>query len=434
MFVNGVNYDRGGILKILLIGGGGRESALAWKLSQSSRVDKLFIAPGNAGTAEYGINLNFNADNLLALNEFALKEKIDLTVVGPEVPLAEGIVDLFKSNELKIFGPGKNAAKLESSKIYSKKFLKKHKIPTAKYESFKDPERAIDYIKSETLPLVVKADGLAAGKGVTVAMTEEEALTAIDTIMIDKKFGKAGSEIIIEEYLEGEEATILAFCDGKSIKTMPAAQDYKAAYDGGNGPNTGGMGAYAPAPVVNSSIEPKIKKTIIEPTLQALKTEGINFKGIIYFGLMITGNEAKVLEYNVRFGDPEAQVVLPLLDTDLVDIMEAVIKEELDQIEISWKNKKALCVVMASGGYPVEYEKGREIKGIQEAEGSEDIIVFQAGTSFEEAKLLTDGGRVLAVTALGNSFKEVIDKAYASVEKIHFEDFHIRKDIGHKAL
>ncbi len=434
MFVNGVNYDRGGILKILLIGGGGRESALAWKLSQSSRVDKLFIAPGNAGTAEYGINLNFNADNLLALNEFALKEKIDLTVVGPEVPLAEGIVDLFKSNELKIFGPGKNAAKLESSKIYSKKFLKKHKIPTAKYESFKDPERAIDYIKSETLPLVVKADGLAAGKGVTVAMTEEEALTAIDTIMIDKKFGKAGSEIIIEEYLEGEEATILAFCDGKSIKTMPAAQDHKAAYDGGNGPNTGGMGAYAPAPVVNSSIEPKIKKTIIEPTLQALKTEGINFKGIIYFGLMITGNEAKVLEYNVRFGDPEAQVVLPLLDTDLVDIMEAVIKEELDQIEISWKNKKALCVVMASGGYPVEYEKGREIKGIQEAEGSEDIIVFQAGTSFEEAKLLTDGGRVLAVTALGNSFKEVIDKAYASVEKIHFEDFHIRKDIGHKAL
>lgn len=421
-------------MKILLIGSGGRETGLAWKLSESSRVHKLFIAPGNPGTAEFGTNLNIDAGNLSALNEFALKEKVDLTVVGPEAPLAAGIVDLFKSNGLKIFGPEQKAAQLESSKIFSKNLLKKYRIPTAKYEVFKDPEKAKRYIKSETLPLVVKADGLAAGKGVTVAMTEKEALAAIDEIMIAKKFGEAGSEIVIEEYLEGEEATILAFCDGKSIKTMPAAQDHKAAYDGGKGPNTGGMGAYAPAPVVNRSIEKKIKKTIIEPTLKALNTEDIDFKGIIYFGLMITGNEAKVLEYNVRLGDPEAQVILPLLKTDLVDIIEAVLSGKLDRLEISWKDKKALCVVMASGGYPVEYEKGKVITGIKEAEKSEDIIVFQAGTSSKEAKLLTDGGRVLAVTALGDSFKDVIAKAYDGVGKIYFEDFQIRNDIGHKAV
>jgi len=421
-------------LKILLIGSGGRESALAWKLSQSSKVDELFIAPGNAGTAEYGTNLQIAADNLLALNEFALKEKVDLTVVGPEIPLAAGIVDLFKKDGLKVFGPNKKAAQLESSKIFSKNLLKKYKIPTAEYESFNDPDRAIEYIKSKTPPLVVKADGLAAGKGVTVAQSEKEALAAVEEIMLDKKFGDAGSNIIIEDYLEGEEATILAFCDGRSIKTMPAAQDHKAAYNGGEGPNTGGMGAYAPAPVVDQDIELKIKEKIIEPTLEALNTESIDFKGIIYFGLMINGDEAKVLEYNARFGDPEAQVILPLLETDLIDIMEAVLNQKLDQIEIKWKDRKALCVVMASGGYPVKYKKGLEITGIKEAEKIEDMIVFQAGTRLEKDRLLTDGGRVLAVTALGNSFKEVIDKAYTGVEKIDFENYHIRNDIGHKAL
>ncbi len=421
-------------MKILLIGSGGRESALAWKLSQSSKVDELFIAPGNAGTAEYGTNLQIAADNLLALNEFALKEKVDLTVVGPEIPLAAGIVDLFKKDGLKVFGPNKKAAQLESSKIFSKNLLKKYKIPTAEYESFNDPDRAIEYIKSKTPPLVVKADGLAAGKGVTVAQSEKEALAAVEEIMLDKKFGDAGSNIIIEDYLEGEEATILAFCDGRSIKTMPAAQDHKAAYNGGEGPNTGGMGAYAPAPVVDQDIELKIKEKIIEPTLEALNTESIDFKGIIYFGLMINGDEAKVLEYNARFGDPEAQVILPLLETDLIDIMEAVLNQKLDQIEIKWKDRKALCVVMASGGYPVKYKKGLEITGIKEAEKIEDMIVFQAGTRLEKDRLLTDGGRVLAVTALGNSFKEVIDKAYTGVEKIDFENYHIRNDIGHKAL
>ncbi len=421
-------------MKILLIGSGGRESALAWKLSQSSKVDELFIAPGNAGTAEYGTNLQIAADNLLALNEFALKEKVDLTVVGPEIPLAAGIVDLFNKDGLKVFGPNKKAAQLESSKIFSKNLLEKYKIPTAEYESFNDPDRAIEYIKSKTPPLVVKADGLAAGKGVTVAQSEKEALAAVEEIMLDKKFGDAGSKIIIEDYLEGEEATILAFCDGRSIKTMPAAQDHKAAYNGGEGPNTGGMGAYAPAPIVDQDIELKIKERIIEPTLAALNTEGIDFKGIIYFGLMINGDEAKVLEYNARFGDPEAQVILPLLETDLIDIMEAVLNQKLDQIEIKWKDRKALCVVMASGGYPVKYKKGLEITGIKEAEKIEDMIVFQAGTRLEKDGLLTNGGRVLAVTALGNSFKEVIDKAYTGVEKINFENYHIRNDIGHKAL
>jgi len=421
-------------LKILLIGSGGRESALAWKLSQSSKVDELFIAPGNAGTAEYGTNLQIAADNLLALNEFALKEKVDLTVVGPEIPLAAGIVDLFNKDGLKVFGPNKKAAQLESSKIFSKNLLEKYKIPTAEYESFNDPDRAIEYIKSKTPPLVVKADGLAAGKGVTVAQSEKEALAAVEKIMLYKKFGDAGSKIIIEDYLEGEEATILAFCDGRSIKTMPAAQDHKAAYNGGEGPNTGGMGAYAPAPIVDQDIELKIKERIIEPTLAALNTEGIGFKGIIYFGLMINGDEAKVLEYNARFGDPEAQVILPLLETDLIDIMEAVLNQKLDQIEIKWKDRKTLCVVMASGGYPVKYKKGLEITGIKEAEKIEDMIVFQAGTRLEKDGLLTNGGRVLAVTALGNSFKEVIDKAYTGVEKIDFENYHIRNDIGHKAL
>ena len=421
-------------MKILLIGSGGRESALAWKLSQSSRVDELFIAPGNAGTAEYGTNLQIAADNLLALNEFALKEKVDLTVVGPEIPLAAGLVDLFNKDGLKVFGPNKKAAQLESSKIFSKNLLEKYKIPTAEYESFNDPDRAIEYIKSKTPPLVVKADGLAAGKGVTVAQSEKEALAAVEKIMLDKKFGEAGSKIIIEEYLEGEEATILAFCDGRSIKTMPAAQDHKAAYNGGEGPNTGGMGAYAPAPIVDQDIESKIQEKIIEPTLAALNTEGIDFKGIIYFGLMINGDEAKVLEYNARFGDPEAQVILPLLETDLIDIMEAVLNQKLDQIEIKWKDRKALCVVMASGGYPVKYKKGLEITGIKEAEKIEDMIVFQAGTRLEKDRLLTNGGRVLAVTALGNSFKEVIDKAYTGVGKIDFENYHIRNDIGHKAL
>jgi phosphoribosylamine--glycine ligase len=421
-------------MNILLIGSGGRENVLAWKLAESSRVDELYIAAGNPGTAEYGENLGFDESNQQALLEFALKEKIDITVVGPEAPLAAGIADLFEDHGLKVFGPNQSSARLESSKAFSKDLMQKYKIPTAAYESFTEAKKAADYIKAKGAPIVVKASGLAAGKGVIVAQTEAEALAAVETIMKDEKFGEAGAKVVIEEFLDGEEATILAFCDGQTIVPMIASQDHKPAYDGGKGPNTGGMGAYAPAPVVTEEIKKEFETEIMEPTLKALQSEGLDFKGIIYFGLMIKDGKAKVLEYNVRFGDPEAQVVLPLLETDLIEIMEAVIEGSLDQIDIKWKNQKALCVVMASGGYPVEYEKGKEITGIKTAESAEDIIVFQAGTKLKDDKLLTAGGRVLAVTALGDSFQEVIDKAYAGVEKINFEDFHIRNDIGHKAL
>ncbi|MEC9489625.1 MAG: phosphoribosylamine--glycine ligase [Halanaerobiales bacterium] len=421
-------------MNILLIGSGGRENALAWKLSQSSRVDELYIAAGNPGTAEYGQNLDFDESNQKALLEFALKEKIDITVVGPEAPLAAGIVDFFEEHGLKVFGPNQSAARLESSKAFSKELMHKYKIPTAEYESFTEADKAVEYIKQKGAPIVVKASGLAAGKGVIVAQTEAEALAAVETIMKDEKFGDAGEKVVIEEFLEGEEATILAFCDGQTVVPMIASQDHKPAYEGGKGPNTGGMGAYAPAPVVTGQIKADFKTEIMEPTLKALQSEGLEFKGIIYFGLMIKDGKAKVLEYNVRFGDPEAQVVLPLLETDLVDVMEAVIEDELDQIKINWKQQKALCVVMASGGYPIEYEKGKEITGIKAAESAEDIIVFQAGTRLENGKIMTDGGRVLAVTALGENFQEVIDRAYSGVEKIDFADFQIRKDIGQKAL
>jgi len=421
-------------MNILLIGSGGRENVLAWKLAESSRVDELYIAAGNPGTAEYGENLGFDESNQQALLEFALKEKIDITVVGPEAPLAAGIADLFEDHGLKVFGPNQSSARLESSKAFSKDLMQKYKIPTAAYESFTEAEKAADYIKAKGAPIVVKASGLAAGKGVIVAQTEAEALAAVETIMKDEKFGQAGEKVVIEEFLEGEEATILAFCDGKTIVPMIASQDHKPAYDGGEGPNTGGMGAYAPAPVVSDQIMEAFRVEIMKPTKKALQSEGLNFKGIIYFGLMINAGKVKVLEYNVRFGDPEAQVILPLLETDLVDIMEAVITGDLDQLEIKWKDQKALCVVMASGGYPVKYEKGKEIYGIEDAESAEDIIVFQAGTELKDGKLLTAGGRVLAVTALGDSLQEVIDKAYKGVEKIYFEDFHIRNDIGQKAL
>src|SRR6056297_1285257 len=421
-------------MNILLIGSGGRENALAWKLAQSSRVEELYIAAGNPGTKEFGENLDFDESNQEALLEFALKEKIDITVVGPEAPLAAGIVDLFEEHGLKVFGPNKSAARLESSKAFSKELMQKYQIPTAAYKSFTEAEKAVEYIKEKGAPIVVKASGLAAGKGVIVAQTEKEAVEAVETIMKDEKFGEAGARVVIEEFLEGEEATILAFCDGQTIVPMIASQDHKPAYDGGKGPNTGGMGAYAPAPVVNEQIKEKFQAEIMEPTLKALQSEGLDFKGIIYFCLMIKDSKAKILEYNVRFGDPEAQVVLALLKTDLVDIMEAVVEKKLDQVEIKWSDQKALCVVMASGGYPIEYEKGKEITGIKDAESAEDIIVFQAGTRLEGDKLLTDGGRVLAVTALGNSFSEVIEKAYSGVEKINFEGFHIRNDIGQKAL
>ncbi len=421
-------------MKILLIGSGGRENALAWKLAKSSKVEELFIAPGNPGTAEFAKNIDFKSDDQKSLLEFALKEKIDITVVGPEAPLAAGIVDLFKENGIKIFGPEKLAAQLEGSKVFAKNLMEKYDIPTAEYQSFSDPQKAAAYIREKGAPIVVKAEGLAAGKGVIVAQKVEEAVNAVEKIMIDEKFGEAGEQIVVEEYLEGEEATILSFCDGETIIPMIPSQDHKPAYDGGKGPNTGGMGAYAPAPVVTPELMEYFKENIMQKTLDALKSEDIDFKGIIYFGLMIKNGEAKVLEYNVRFGDPEAQVVLPLLKTDLVEIIEAVLEENLSEKNIEWLDKKALCVVMASGGYPIKYEVSKKITGVEDLKQNDELIVFQAGTKLINEELYTAGGRVLAVTALADEFKEVIEKAYTGVEKIHFEDYHIRSDIGHKAL
>jgi phosphoribosylamine--glycine ligase len=421
-------------MKVLLIGSGGRENALAWKLAQSEKLEQLFIAPGNPGTAAFGKNIDFNSDDQKSLLEFALKEKIDITIVGPEAPLAAGIVDLFKENGIKVFGPKKEAAQLESSKVFAKNLMQKYDIPTAEYQSFSDPQKAAAYIKEKGAPIVVKAEGLAAGKGVIVAQEVEEAVKAVEKIMVDEKFGEAGEKIVVEEYLEGEEATILSFCDGETIIPMIPSQDHKPAYDGGKGPNTGGMGAYAPAPVVTAELMEYFKENIMQKTLAALQAENIDFKGIIYFGLMIKDGNAKVLEYNVRFGDPEAQVVLPLLKTDLVDIIEAVLEGRLAEINIEWSAQKALCVVMASGGYPIKYEINKKITGIDEVEQDDELIVFQAGTKLIEGELYTAGGRVLAVTALADEFKDVIDKAYAGVDKIHFEDFHIRSDIGYKAL
>ena len=421
-------------MKILVVGSGGREHTLVWKLSQSEKVSKIYCAPGNAGTEILAENVDIADTDIEALLEFAKKENIEMTFVGPEAPLVEGIVDKFEKEGLKVFGPSQSAAALEGSKVFSKKLMKDYGIPTAKYEVFTDPEKAIAYIKKIGAPIVVKAEGLAAGKGVIVADTVEEALDAVKLILVNDKFGEAGERIVVEEYLEGEEATVLAFVDGNTIKPMVPSQDHKPAYDNDKGPNTGGMGAYAPAPIVTDKMMETIYQDILIPTVQALKQEGIEYKGVLYCGLMIKNGQAKVLEYNVRFGDPEAQVVLPLLETDLIDIADAVVTGQLNKLEIKWKNKKALCVIMASGGYPIEYEKGKAITGIEQVNQNQDMIVFQAGTKNIDGKLLTDGGRVLAVTALGDDYKEVINKAYKGVEKIHFDDFHIRNDIGQKAL
>lgn len=420
-------------MKILVIGSGGREHTLVWKLNQSPQVDKIFTAPGNAGTAQLSENVDIEDNNVEELVEFATQEGIDLTFVGPEAPLVAGIVDRFREEGLKVFGPNKEAAKLEGSKVFSKNLMAKYNIPTAKYDAFIEVDNAITYIKEVGAPIVVKAEGLAAGKGVIIAETEEEAIEAVETIMLDKKFGQAGERVVIEEYLEGEEATVLAFTDGETIVPMLPSQDHKQAYDNDEGPNTGGMGAYAPAPVITDEVLQQVYDDILVPTIEALQQEGIKYKGVLYAGLMIEDNEPKVLEYNVRFGDPEAQPVLSLLETDLVKIAEAVIAEDLASIEVEWSDKTAVCVIMASGGYPIDYETGKEIIGIKGTE-ADDITVFQAGTEVKDNKLVTAGGRVLGVTALGSGYQETINKAYQGIEKIEFEDAHYRTDIGHKAL
>ena len=423
-------------MRILLIGGGGREHALAWKLVQSPKVEKLYAAPGNPGMAllQKCECINLNVDDLEGVADYAEEKSIDLTVVGPEAPLVAGLADVFKRRGLPVFGPSKAAAQLEGSKAFSKELMAKYNIPTAFFKICEDIETAKSYVEEKGAPIVVKADGLAAGKGVVVAMTKAEALEAIDEMMGDHKFGAAGARLVLEEYMEGEEASLLAFTDGKTVVPMIAAQDHKRVFDGDEGPNTGGMGTYAPAPVMTDILRLKATELILKPVVEAMAKEGTPYQGCLYAGLMIKGDSVKVVEFNCRFGDPETQVVLPLLDGELAEIMLACATGTLDKAEVAWHDKAAVCVVMASGGYPESYEKGKEITGLAAAEEDKDVVVFHAGTKEAEGKIVTSGGRVLGVTAVDSSIKAARDRAYAAVEKIALEKNFYRKDIAWRAL
>jgi len=421
-------------MKVLVIGSGGREHALVWKIAQSPKVEKIFCAPGNAGIGQVAKCVDIDATDLDKLVGFAIGEQIDLTVVGPEVPLTMGVVDLFREKGLRIFGPTGKAAALEGSKVFTKDLFKKYGIPSALYEAFTDRDRAVEYIGKMGAPLVVKADGLAAGKGVIVAQTEEEAIKAVDLIMADKAFGEAGSKVVVEEFLTGEEASFLAFTDGKTILPLPSSQDHKAVYDGDKGPNTGGMGAYSPAPVVTDKIHDEVMENVMRKTVEAMAAEGCSYQGILYAGLMIDNDEIKVLEFNCRFGDPEAQPLLMRLKSDLVEVMEAVIDGRLSEIELEIDPRPTVCVVMASGGYPGNYVKGYEISGLAEARAIEGVEVFHAGTALQEGKIVNAGGRVLGITAIGDDLPTAIKLAYQGVEKISWQGSFYRTDIGRKAL
>ena len=421
-------------MKVLIIGGGGREHAIAWKLSQSRSVDKIYCCPGNAGIAEFAECINVSQNDFKSLLDFVRYEWIDLTIVGPEDPLSRGIVDLFEKNGRKILGPSRAAAQLESSKVFSKDLMKSHGIPTAEYKVFTSYIHAEEYVKFKGAPIVVKADGLAAGKGVFVASTIEEAMNALKLIMKDKAFGEAGNRVLIEQCLHGEEASFMAFTDGKTIVPMVSSQDHKRIFDDDKGPNTGGMGAYSPAPVITKGLEKTVIEKIMEPTIKALKAEGITYKGILYAGLMIDKGTPHVLEFNCRLGDPETQPVLSRLKTDFMDIAMAITEERLSDIEIEWLDDAAVCVVMSSNGYPGEYRKGDAIKGIEEANKMDGVHVFHAGTAFKDNSVVTSGGRVLGVTATGKDIAAAKNQAYAAVEKIRFNGMHYRKDIADRAL
>ena len=417
-------------MNILVIGSGGREHALFRKLMESPQTDKIYAIPGNPGMGEMtDISVSDNA----AILRFAKEKEIGLVVVGPEVPLMNGLVDELESAGIRAFGPRANAAEIEGSKSFAKDLMKKYGIPTARYEVFTEAEPARAYIRREGAPIVVKADGLAAGKGVIVAMSEQEALDAVNAIMEGNSFGDAGARVVIEEFMEGEEASLLAFTDGKTIRPMISAQDHKRAFDGDQGPNTGGMGTYAPAPVMTPEMIERATEEILKPTIAAMAKEGRPYAGCLYLGLMVTDEGPKVVEFNARFGDPETQVVLPLLDGDLVQIMCACADGTLADVPIHWKDGAAVCVVLAAGGYPAAYEKGNEIHGIADAEKT-GALVFHAGTAAKEGKLVTNGGRVLGVVGMGEDIASAVRSAYAAVEKISFKDAYYRKDIAHRAL
>lgn len=421
-------------MKVLVIGSGGREHTLIWKINQSPKVSQIYCAPGNAGISQLAQCINIDADNIEKLADFAQKEKIDLTLVGPELPLSKGIVNEFNKKNLRIFGPSQEATEIESSKVFSKHLMKKYNIPTANYEVFKNSEKALDYIKQQTFPLVIKADGLAAGKGVFIIKNLEQAKDALDILMKEKKFGEAGRQVVIEEFLEGEEISILAFCDGKTIIPMISSQDHKRIFDNDQGSNTGGMGAYSPVPFYTTEIKEKVCREILKPTVKGLQNEGREYKGVLYAGLILTKNGPKVLEFNARFGDPETQVVLPGLKTDLVDILNAVIEETLHKINIEWEDNAAVCVVVASGGYPGKYQKGKPISGLERLKKMKNIIAFHAGTKFQDEEVVTSGGRVLGITTWDDTISKAKEKAYEGVEKIYFEDMYYRKDIASKTI
>lgn len=422
-------------MKVLVLGSGGREHCLVWKLAQSPYVEKVYCIPGNGGTSIHGENIPLKLSDTDKIVHFVQEKDIDFTVVGPEAPLVEGIVDIFEKYNLRIFGPKKELAMLEGSKIFAKNIMKKYDIPTADFSIFEDSQEAKNYLRKKTFPLVIKADGLAAGKGVFVCKSKAEAEIAINKLMEEKIFGKSGDKIIVEEFLDGEEASILAFIDGNTIIPLIPSQDHKPVFDNDQGPNTGGMGAYAPAPLVNQEIFGKIMKKIFIPLMNGLKQEGKIFKGILYAGLMIKDSEPYVLEFNVRFGDPEIQAILPRLKTDLAQLIIATIEAKLENFSLDWEEKYCICVVLASKGYPGNYEKNKEIIGLEKIEGLPDIFVFHAGTKkLDGNKFVSSGGRVLNVVALGENLSAAQRKVYKAIENVYFEGMHYRKDIGNKAL
>ncbi len=421
-------------MKVLVIGSGGREHALVWKLLQSPRVEKVFCAPGNAGISEIAECINIRADDADALLNFVKYNWIDLTVVGPEVPLTAGIVDTFVKEERRIFGPDKSGARLEGSKIFAKDFMRKYGIPTAEYKTFTSYMQAEEYVRLKGAPIVIKADGLAAGKGVIVAETVDEATNALKLIMKDKAFGDAGNKVLVEQCLKGEEASFMILTDGKTVIPLATSQDHKRIFDGDKGPNTGGMGAYSPAPLITDLLQAEIMRSIINPIMNGLQREGINYRGVLYVGIMVCDGKPFVLEFNVRFGDPEAQPILARLDSDFFELLKATAEGRLKDVTVTWKDDASVCVVISSKGYPGKYEKGEKITGLDSFENDKNAVVFHAGTRMKNGEIVTSGGRVLGVTALGQDIKTAKDNAYKAIEKIHFNGMHYRKDIADKAI
>lgn len=421
-------------MKVLVIGGGGREHAIVWKLAQSPRVDKIYCSPGNAGISEIAECIDIKISDHESLIDFVKYDWIDLTIAGPEDPLTKGIVDKFEREGRRCLGPVKDAARLEASKVFAKEFMRKYNIPSAEYKTFTSYIHAEEHVRMKGAPIVIKADGLAAGKGVFVAETVDEAISALRVIMKEKAFGPAGDRVVVEECLEGEEASYLVFTDGKTILPMASSQDHKRVYDNDEGPNTGGMGAYSPAPVITPEVEKKIMDRVMKPAIRGLKKEGINYKGVLYAGIMLRDGEPYVLEFNCRFGDPETQPILTRLDSDLLEVSLAITDEKLSDISLEWRPEASVCVVAASGGYPGKYETGKLITGLDDVKQMEDTVVFHAGTAYDGQDIMTAGGRVLGVTALGKDIKEARDRAYEAIGKIHFEGMHYRKDIAGRAI